>query len=65
MKKLIFELKDSLYDLAFRDEIIKGRTPILLIVIEACRYMMHNVQVSNANHNQYSTCIVSFDNAQI
>lgn len=50
MKKLVFELKDSLYNLAFQDEIIKGRIPILLIVIEACRYMMHNEQVTNANH---------------
>lgn len=50
MKKLVFELKDSLYDLAFRDEIIKDRIPILLIIVEACRYMMHNEQVANANH---------------
>ena len=50
MKKLVFELKDSLYDLAFQDEIIKDRIPILLIVVEACRYMMHNEQVANANH---------------
>ena len=50
MKKLVFELKDSLYDLAFKDEIIKGRIPILLIVVEACRYMMHNEQVANADH---------------
>lgn len=50
MKKLVFELKDSLYDLAFQDEIIKDRIPILLIVAEACRYMMHNEQVANANH---------------
>ena len=50
MKKLVFELKDTLYDLAFQNEIIKSRIPILLIVVEACRYMMHNEQVANANH---------------
>lgn len=50
MKKLVFELKDTLYDLAFRNEIIKGRISLLLIIVEACRYMMHNEQVANANH---------------
>lgn len=50
MKKLVFELKDSLYDLAFQEEMIKGRIPILLIIVEACRYMMHNDQVANADH---------------
>jgi hypothetical protein len=50
MKKMIFELKDALYDLAFKDELMKNRLPILILVIESCRFMMHNEQVVNANH---------------
>ncbi len=48
MKKLVFELKDTLYDLAFQSELMKDRIPILLLVIEACRFMMHNEQITNA-----------------
>ena len=47
MKKLVFELKDVLYDRTIQEGIIE-RKDILLVVLEACRYMMHNEQVSNA-----------------
>lgn len=50
MKKLVFELKDALYDLAFPNELLKGRIHLLLLIIESCRFMMHNEQVGNSNH---------------
>lgn len=49
MKKLIFELKGSLYDKAIGEDIIE-RDDFLLVVLEACRYMMHNNQVPNAEN---------------
>ena len=50
MKKYIFELKDSLLNMAFGDGMLKERKDMLLIVLEACRYMMYNDQVPNANN---------------
>lgn len=50
MKKLVFELKDTLFKLAFQNELIKDRIQILLLIIESCRYMMHNEQVNNSEH---------------
>ncbi len=47
MKKLVFELKNALYDRSIQEVIIE-RKDILLVVLEACRYMMHNEQVPNA-----------------
>ena len=49
MKKLVFELKDVLYD-RFLQEVINERKDILLVVLEACRYMMYNHQVPNATN---------------
>lgn len=50
MKKLIFELKDDLFNLAFPEEMLKERRELLLVLVEACKYMMYNDQVANANH---------------
>lgn len=49
MKKLVFELKKAFYDKSIQENII-GRKDILLVVLEACRYMMHNEQVPNATN---------------
>lgn len=49
MKKLVFELKDVLYDMAIQEDIIE-RKDVLMVVLEACRYMMHNQQVPNATN---------------
>ena len=49
MKKLVFELKNALYDRSIQKVIIE-RKDILLVVLEACRYMMHNEQVHNTTN---------------
>ena len=49
MKKLVFELKNALYYRSIQEDIIQ-RKDILLVVLEACRYMMHNEQVPNATN---------------
>lgn len=49
MKKLVFELKDVLYEESIQEDIIE-RKDVLLVVLEACRYMMHNDQVPNATN---------------
>lgn len=49
MKKLVFELKGILYDKSIKEDIIE-RKDVLLVVLEACRYMMHNEQVPNATN---------------
>lgn len=50
MKKFVFELKDDLYDLAFPRRILKDRKDILIMLVEACKYMMYNDQIANDNH---------------
>ena len=50
MKKYVFELKDSLFDMAFGERMLKERKDILLIILEVCRYMMYNPQVVNADN---------------
>lgn len=50
MKKYVFELKDPLLKMAFDEGMLKERKDMLLIVLEACRYMMFNDQVPNANN---------------
>lgn len=50
MKKYIFELKDSLLKMVFDDGMLKERRDMLLIILEACRFMMYNDQVPNANN---------------
>lgn len=50
MKKFVFELKDPLYEMAFVDGMLKDRKDLLLVIIEACRYMMYNPQVPNADN---------------
>ena len=49
MKKIVFELKNALYDRSIQEDII-DRKEILLVILEACRYMMHNEQVLNATN---------------
>ncbi len=47
MKEMVFELKGDLYKKAFEDK-IEERTSLLLVILEACRYMMYNIQIPNA-----------------
>lgn len=48
MKKLIFDIKDDLRNLAFPSGRLESRKDILLVVLESCRYMMYNEPIKNA-----------------
>lgn len=50
MKKYVFELKDPLLKMVFDDGLLKERKDLLQIILEACRFMMYNDQVPNANN---------------
>lgn len=50
MKKLIFELNGNLFAQAFPNGRLDSRKELLLIVMEACRTMMTNKQVLNADN---------------
>lgn len=50
MKRYVFELKTPLWDMAFGSGLMKERTDLLLVVLEACRYMMYNQPVRNAQN---------------
>lgn len=50
MKKLVFNLEGDLFNAAFPRENIYERTPLLLIIIEACKYMMYNEQVFHSDN---------------
>ena len=49
MKRMVFELKDALCNMAFPEARINNRKELLLILLESCRYMMYNLQVPNAD----------------
>lgn len=50
MKKFKFEMMGNLYHLAFPDELLKNRRDLLVILLEACRFMMQNPNVNHADN---------------
>lgn len=49
MKKFKFEMMGNLYHLAFPNELLKSRRDLLVILLEACRFMMQNSFVEHAD----------------
>ena len=50
MKKFKFEMMGNLYHLAFPNELLKKRRDLLIILLEACRFMMQNQSVDHADN---------------
>lgn len=50
MKKFKFEMMGNLYHLAFPNELLKKRRDLLIILLEACRFMMQNQSVNHADN---------------
>ena len=50
MKKLKFKMHGNLRYLAFPDHLLKDRRELLLILLEACRFMQQNSIVDHADN---------------
>lgn len=50
MKKFKFEMMGNLYHLAFPNELLKKRRDLLILLLEACRFMMQNQSVDHADN---------------
>lgn len=50
MKKLKYELKGNLHDLAFPHHLLKDRRDLIMIILEACRYMQQNTTTDHAGN---------------
>lgn len=50
MKKLKYEIIGNLYNLAFPERLLKERRDLLIIILESCRFMMHNMVVNHADN---------------
>lgn len=50
MKKLKFEMMGNLFHLAFPDGLLKSRRDLLIIILEACRFMMQNPVVDHSDN---------------